>query len=138
MDGTSGALYSITFNALAAGLVSHSAHSTPSSAEWSKALVDALETLYKYTGARPPSRTLVDPLDAFVRTFADNHGGQQALDKAIREAQTAAEKTRDLQAKAGRAAYVGQDTLKEKQVPDPGAWGVVKILEGLQGSLSSR
>jgi len=135
MDGTSGALYSITFNALAAGFHNQDLTSAPTAKNWSIALAHALHSLYKYTNARPPSRTLVDPLDAFVRAFADSEGAN--LDEAVARATDAAERTKDLVAKAGRAAYVGQDTLKDRQVPDPGAWGVVKILEGLQAVLSA-
>lgn len=50
----------------------------------------------------------------------------------------AADRTRGIEAKAGRAAYVGQQALKEANVPDPGAWGVVKILEGIQQALDDR
>jgi dihydroxyacetone kinase len=135
MDGTSGALYSITFNALAAGFVKQDSNETCTAKMWSIALSHAVESLYKYTNARPPSRTLVDPLDAFTKTFAESEGND--LGNAIAEARTAAEKTKDLVAKAGRAAYVGQDALKDRQVPDPGAWGVVKILEGIQKALST-
>ena len=39
--------------------------------------------------------------------------------------------TRDIEAKAGRSAYVEGDWLKEKKVPDPGAWGVKVIIEAL-------
>jgi dihydroxyacetone kinase len=130
-----GALYSITFNALAAGVAKQDIDDEACTAKtWSIALSHAVESLYKYTNARPPSRTLVDPLDAFTKTFAGSEGS--ALDKAIADAHAAAEKTKDLVAKAGRAAYVGQDALKDRQVPDPGAWGVVKILEGIQKALS--
>jgi dihydroxyacetone kinase len=135
MDGTSGALYSITFNALAAGFVKQDIAETCTAKTWSIALSHAVESLYKYTNARPPSRTLVDPLDAFTNTFARSQGSE--FDQAIQDAHVAAEKTKDLVAKAGRAAYVGQDALKDRQVPDPGAWGVVKILVGIKKALST-
>ena len=45
----------------------------------------------------------------------------------------AALKTRDLEAKAGRSAYVEGDRLRQEKVPDPGAWGVKAIVEGLLG-----
>ncbi|KAI5451888.1 hypothetical protein NCC49_001190 [Naganishia albida] len=126
MDGTSGALYSIWTNALAAGF----APSTSADGDaWSRALSHALTTLYKYTSARRPSRTLIDPLAAFTE-FLSEHKGDFA--GAVQAALDAAENTRTIEAKAGRAAYVGQETLKEANVPDPGAWGVVKILEGIQ------
>lgn len=125
MDGTSGALYSIWTNALAAGF----AQSTSADAEaWSRALSHALTTLYKYTSARQPSRTLIDPLAAFTEYLSEHKGD---LSGAVQSAVDAAENTRKIEAKAGRAAYVGQETLREANVPDPGAWGVVKILEGI-------
>ena len=61
---------SIFFSALAQALQSsaHEGISTVNPGLWSKALTIALERLYTYTRARPPSRTLVDPLQAFVET----------------------------------------------------------------------
>jgi dihydroxyacetone kinase len=129
MDGTSGALYSIWTNALAAGFAT-STETSATPAAWSAALGHALTTLYKYTSARAPSRTLIDPLAAFTESFTSSRG--QDLAGAVEAAVKAAEHTRTIEAKAGRAAYVGQDALREANVPDPGAWGVVKILEGIQ------
>jgi dihydroxyacetone kinase len=125
MDGTSGALYSIWTNALAAGFAQSS---TADAGAWTRALDHALKTLYQYTSARRPSRTLIDPLAAFTEHLADKGD----LKGAIQAAVDAAEHTRTIEAKAGRAAYVGQETLREANVPDPGAWGVVKILQGIQ------
>ncbi|KAF7794311.1 hypothetical protein EIP86_005445 [Pleurotus ostreatoroseus] len=134
MGGTSGALYSIFFSALAQALQASasSGTSTASPSVWSKALSSALERLYTYTRARPPSRTLVDPLQAFVETLAGSPNVDFAA--AVKAAGDAALKTRDLSAKAGRSAYVEGDRLKQERIPDPGAWGVKAILEGLQGA----
>ncbi|KAJ9125697.1 hypothetical protein QFC22_000660 [Naganishia vaughanmartiniae] len=129
MDGTSGALYSIWTNALAAGFAT-STETSATPAAWADALGHALATLYKYTSARAPSRTLVDPLAKFTEAFSHSQGKDFA--GAVDEAVKAAEHTRTIEAKAGRAAYVGQDALREANVPDPGAWGVVKILQGIQ------
>jgi dihydroxyacetone kinase len=128
MDGTSGALYSIWLNALAGGFKDAG---RADFAAWSKALTHALSSLCAYTNARPPSRTLMDPLFAFTEVLE----GSKELSKAIEAANAATEKTKHIQAKAGRAAYVGQDQLKEAQVPDPGAFGVTKILEGIQSAI---
>jgi dihydroxyacetone kinase len=92
---------------------------------WNSALTSALARLYAYTRARPPSRTLVDPLTAFVHALPTGFEG------AIKAVQDAAERTRDIDAKAGRSAYVEGDWLKEQKVPDPGAWGVKVIVEAL-------
>ena len=94
---------------------------------WTESLTSALDKLYTYTRARPPSRTLVDPLDAFVKTLSS----QKNLSIAVKAAADAALNTRDLEAKAGRSAYVEGDRLKNERIPDPGAWGVKTILQAL-------
>ncbi|KAH9840217.1 dihydroxyacetone kinase [Rhodofomes roseus] len=133
MGGTSGALYSIFFSALAQGLQTHhSGASTLSPVLWSAALSSALTKLYTYTRARPPSRTLVDPLDAFVNALASSRGAD--LTGAVDKAGAAALQTRNLEAKAGRSAYVEGDRLKKEHIADPGAWGVKTILEGFVAS----
>jgi dihydroxyacetone kinase len=122
----------IFFSALAQGLLSSfpagSEQKIATSASWGHALTSALAKLYTYTRARRPSRTLIDPLSAFVENF-----GQEGknLDGAVQAAITATEKTRELDAKAGRSAYVESENLKKEKVPDPGAWGVKVILKGL-------
>ena len=49
----------------------------------------------------------------------------------MRAAVAAAEATRDVEAKAGRSAYVEGERLRSQRVADPGAWGVKVILENL-------
>ena len=119
----------IFFSALAQGLqasTSISGNVTPQA--WGQALNAALTKLYTYTRARPPSRTLVDPLSAFVETFLSSGYKFSIASKAAGDAAVA---TKDLEAKVGRSAYVEGDRLKKEQVPDPGAWGVKTILENL-------
>lgn len=83
--------------------------------------------MYTYTRARRPSRTLVDPLSAFVESF----GSGKSLVEAVGTAARAAEETKDVEAKAGRSAYIESESLKKEKVADPGAWGVKLILEAL-------
>ncbi|KAH8093308.1 dihydroxyacetone kinase [Cristinia sonorae] len=130
MGGTSGALYSIFFAALAQGFqLNNPNHSTQANLNlWTASLTSALTKLYTYTRARPPSRTLVDPLDAFITTVSD----KKDLVVAIQAAADAALQTRDLEAKAGRSAYVEGDRLRTERVPDPGAWGVRTILDAFR------
>jgi dihydroxyacetone kinase len=118
----------IFFSALAQGLEASASNASgvASAKIWTTALTSTLAKLYTYTRARPPSRTLVDPLAAFVETIK-----QGSFASAVKAAQDATEATKNLEAKAGRSAYVG-DTLKDKNIPDPGAWGVKIILESLQ------
>ncbi|KDE09614.1 hypothetical protein MVLG_00021 [Microbotryum lychnidis-dioicae p1A1 Lamole] len=135
MGGTSGGLYSIFFAALSKGVLQAAkdkGENKATSEVWAKALELALNTLYNYTLARPPSRTLVDPLAAFIITFGSDPAN---FDNAFNQAQEAAEATRTLVAKAGRAAYVDQDKIEKANVPDAGAWGVLKILQGVKAAL---
>lgn len=74
----------------------------------------------------------MDPLASFILTFSSDPSN---LTHAIKAAQEAAETTRDLGAKAGRAAYVDQEKIRDAAVPDAGAWGVWKLLEGMQKAL---
>ncbi|KIJ65709.1 hypothetical protein HYDPIDRAFT_187408 [Hydnomerulius pinastri MD-312] len=124
MGGTSGALYSIFFSSLAQALA-HSSATTATPEVWSNALRSALARLYSYTRARPPSRTLVDPLAAFVAALP------AGLEGAVEAVQDAAEKTKDIEAKAGRSAYVEGDRLRAERIADPGAWGVKVIIEAI-------
>ncbi|KAG9100895.1 Dihydroxyacetone kinase 2 [Ceratobasidium sp. 370] len=129
MGGTSGALYSIYLSALAQGL--QSTPTEPGREEYASAAAFALDRLYTYTRARPPSRTLVDPLEAFVKALRDESAG---LDQAFEAAHLAAENTKNLPARAGRAAYVEAETVKG--ICDPGAWGVRCLLQGLLNKAS--
>ena len=117
----------IFFSALAQGLTQTSSAEATLTI-WSTALRSALDRLYTYTRARPPSRTLVDPLAAFIEAFPS---GAALAAKAAKEA---ADKTRDLEAKAGRSAYVEGGRLRAERVPDPGAWGVRVVVDALVGN----
>ncbi|KAI0047127.1 dihydroxyacetone kinase 1 [Auriscalpium vulgare] len=129
MGGTSGALFSIFFSALAQGLTTAASGSGTATAQhWAQALSLALQKLYTYTRARPPSRTLVDPLAAFVTAL---EGDASDVGSAVQKAAQAAEHTRDVEARAGRSAYVEGNLLKRERVPDPGAWGIKVILEAV-------
>ncbi|KAF7303561.1 Dihydroxyacetone kinase [Mycena indigotica] len=127
MGGTSGALYSIFFSALAQGVQGAAGGqlTTATPELWATALTSALKKLYTYTRARPPSRTLVDPLAAFVESY------DKGFSEAVKAAAAAAEHTKDVDAKAGRSAYVDSALLTREKVADPGAWGVKTILEAI-------
>jgi len=71
---------------------------------------------------------MVDPLEAFITALPT-----LGLSGSADEAHKAAEKTKELVAKAGRGAYVNQEDLKKREVPDPGAWGIWRIVDGLRG-----
>jgi dihydroxyacetone kinase len=120
MDGTSGAIYSIFTQALAGHLQSAST--------WPDAFSSALKSLGNYTPARVGDRTLVDALEPFIKRLTA--GGD--LLTAIDDARKGTEATKGMKASLGRSVYVGGDI---GQVPDPGAVGVVRFLEGFAGEL---
>ncbi|VDB82871.1 unnamed protein product [Peniophora sp. CBMAI 1063] len=123
MGGTAGAILAIFFTALATTLP---AHAGDPSASWISAPSRALEELSAHTPARSGDRTLVDALHPFSITLGDT-GDIRAAAKAAREG---AEGTRDMRARLGRAAYVDGTTMKGLP-PDPGAWGIAALVEGL-------
>lgn len=130
MDGTSGAIYAIFLNALSHGLRIQSNGPKPVTVEvWSKALQTSLESLAKYTPARPGDRTLVDALYPFVESLAKT-GDVKAAAKA---AEDGANGTKGMQASLGRTVYVGGGGYQ--QVPDPGAHGLSQFLTGLSNGL---
>ncbi|KXT08641.1 hypothetical protein AC579_6559, partial [Pseudocercospora musae] len=117
MGGTSGALYCIYLTALATSL------STAPSV--SIALNQALETLCKYTKARMGDRTVMDALIPFCENLGKGTGEEEAVE-AVREG---VEGTKNLEAKLGRSTYL--DESATRGVPDPGAYGLLVLLEGM-------
>ncbi|KAF4435739.1 DAK2-Dihydroxyacetone kinase [Fusarium austroafricanum] len=137
MGGTSGAIYAIFLNAVANRLLELGADSTSRTiSEFiQQALQSGLDELCRYTPARIGHRTLMDALIPFVK----NYTLDGSLEGALAEARKGAESTRQMVAALGRASYVGQDRFDEEGgIPDPGALGVVSVLEGLCEGLESR
>ncbi|KAL8803769.1 MAG: hypothetical protein Q9182_002979 [Xanthomendoza sp. 2 TL-2023] len=131
MDGTSGALYAIFLNSLAANVrkqdSSNPTDLTPSM--WAQALDDSMRALGVYTPAQPGDRTLMDALVPFVETLKATGSTKQAAEAA----KIGAENTKGMKASLGRSVYVGGEGHKE--VPDPGAFGLSQFLTGLAEAL---
>ncbi|KAF2152819.1 dihydroxyacetone kinase [Myriangium duriaei CBS 260.36] len=135
MDGTSGALYSIFVNALRSFFVSAAGcNSNPSLLVDRKVWVDAVgaatSALSRYTPATIGDRTLMDTLIPFQRALTSGSSPQEAATIATR----AADGTKFMTAKLGRAVYVGGQESWVGTVPDPGAWGLSRFLAGIVGS----
>ncbi|KAL8786168.1 MAG: hypothetical protein Q9213_002938 [Squamulea squamosa] len=131
MDGTSGALYTIFLNSLAANVrkrdSAHTTDLTPSM--WAQALDDSVKALGVYTPAQPGDRTLMDALIPFVETLKTTGNIKQAAEAAKK----GAENTKGMKASLGRSVYVGGQGHTE--VPDPGAYGLSQFLTGLAEAL---
>ncbi|KAK4552281.1 hypothetical protein LTR86_010451 [Recurvomyces mirabilis] len=117
MGGTSGALYCIYLTALAGALASESSIA--------KALKSALEQLMKYTRARLGDRTMMDALIPFIDTLENSGDVKQAIEKA----KQGVDGTKKMEAQLGRSAYL--DESATRGVPDPGAYGLLILLEGM-------
>jgi len=120
MGGTSGALYCIYLTALAGALATESSVS--------KALQAALQQLMKYTRARLGDRTMMDALIPFIDTLQSTGDASQAVQKA----KEGVEGTKTMQASLGRSTYL--DESATRGVPDPGAYGLLILLEGIAGT----
>lgn len=125
MGGTSGGIYAIYLTSLVKNLQQLPNAEITSIAN---AMREALyEGLFKYTKARKGGRTLVDTLQPFVDTLVESGDLQLALEVAKKSCQ----ETATLQAKFGRASYVNEAEFQsEGGVPDPGAVGLLAIIEG--------
>ena len=54
--------------------------------------------------------------------------------KALTDAEKGVESTKKLEAKLGRSSYLDEATTRG--VPDPGAYGLLKLLEGMVSAVS--
>ena len=131
MGGTSGGLYSIYLTALVQNLKDAKEVSTKIVAD---ALYNALhDGLFKYTKARVGGRTMIDSLQPFVDTFKDTGD----LSKAVEAAKKGCEETKKLEASFGRSSYVNKEDLEaEGGIPDPGAVGLLALIEGFANSVN--
>ncbi|KAM5344194.1 hypothetical protein ACJ41O_012731 [Fusarium nematophilum] len=123
MDGTSGALYELFVTALASALQT-SPEETATVDTWATAAGVALKRLQAMTPARVGDRTVMDSLIPYVDALA-----QGDVDRAVEAARKGCDSTKGMEASLGRAVYVAGDNWDK--VPDPGAEGLVAIVEGL-------
>ncbi|KAH8659075.1 dhal domain-containing protein [Tricladium varicosporioides] len=117
MGGTSGALYCIFLSSLSQSL--------STSPTFSSAMQCSLNHLLKYTRARLGDRTMLDCLIPFVETWEKTGDVKKALGDASKGVET----TKKLEAKLGRSSYLSEAATNG--VPDPGAYGLLVLLEGM-------
>ena len=129
MGGTLGAIFGILLAALATSLRAHKSKnaSNPKLMEiLAPSLTQAVESLKRHTGARVGDRTVMDVLLPFQDTLEN----ERDMGKAVKSAEAAAEGTKDLKPKFGRASYVA-DGGEEQRLPDPGAWALMEMVKGI-------
>ncbi|CCH45848.1 dihydroxyacetone kinase [Wickerhamomyces ciferrii] len=133
MGGTLGAILFIFLKAVINNvelLIENNSNITPIEA-FSKSFKVGLETLYDYTKARVGHRTVMDVLIPFVESFAKD----QDILKSVEIAHDAAENTKNLKPKLGRATYVGNVDGDSILPPDPGAYGIYEAISALSLSV---
>mgnify|MGYP003365087365 CR=1 FL=1 len=115
--GSSGVLLSIFF----------AAASRSEQDRWQAALLEGVEAMQAYGGAREGDRTMLDALIPAVRALDDD----EAWDTVVRAAREGADRTAGMRkAGAGRASYVSADHLEN--VPDPGAEAIARLFEAMK------
>ncbi len=116
MGGSSGVILAIYFNA--------AGDAKGNGASIKDALVQGLTRVSEVGGAQVGDRTMIDALAPALDALGDG------LQAAATAARAGANSTADIhQAKAGRAAYVPSENLKDNN--DPGAEAVALVFEGL-------
>uniref|UniRef100_A0A480EJB5 Triokinase/FMN cyclase n=1 Tax=Sus scrofa TaxID=9823 RepID=A0A480EJB5_PIG len=134
MGGSSGALYGLFLTAAAQPLKAKT-----DLAAWSAAMDAGLEAMQKYGKAAPGDRTMLDSLWAAGQELqAWKSPGANllpVLTKAVKNAEAAAEATKNMEAGAGRASYISSARLDQ---PDPGAVAAAAILRAILEVLQSQ
>ncbi|KAI1812622.1 dihydroxyacetone kinase [Poronia punctata] len=135
LGGTLGGILGIFFVALRKALADNVSIATKDnnvSKLWAEAVRTALDSLTQYTPAKVGDRTVMDTLIPFAEGLAANGSFDEGVEAAI----SGAEKTKTLKPRLGRATYVGEGSQNGGDMPpDPGAWGAMVVIKGLQEGL---
>ncbi|KAH9885653.1 glycerone kinase [Xylariomycetidae sp. FL2044] len=99
---------------------------------WALAVNTALGNLERYTPAKVGDRTVMDTLIPFGQGLKSGR-----FEDGVAAAVGGAELTKTLAPRLGRATYVaaGKDASGGELPPDPGAWGAMVAIKGLQAGL---
>ncbi|WP_169945072.1 dihydroxyacetone kinase subunit DhaL [Microbispora sp. H11081] len=134
VGGASGPLYGTAFREMGKAF-GEAAEVSP--AELSAALDAALSGVRRLGGAAEGDKTMVDALAPAARALAqavrDGLKAEEALDAAAAAAGQGAEATIPLQARKGRASYLGPRSIGHE---DPGAASTALVLGALKAAAS--
>jgi dihydroxyacetone kinase len=126
MGGSLGAIFGILIAAFATALRNHETKTGDLMSILAPTFAQAVESLKQHTGARVGDRTVMDVLIPFANVL----NKERDFSKAVQCAEKAADGTKDLKAKFGRASYVGEGG-EEQRLPDPGAWAFMEMVKGM-------
>ena len=122
MGGSSGAMYSLLFEA-GAGVLESAEEITANLV--GKAFTTGISAMMKYGRAQAGDRTMIDALlpamTAYTTNLESSGSALTALESATCAAEEGAKATLTMKASAGRASYVPVSELKH---PDPGAHAI--------------
>ena len=139
MGGTSGALYAVFFTALASSLCTSEETNEASFNSLKKSTSAALRSLEGVTAARVGDRTMMDALIPFVHSLEVDRDEDYsvALSRALEAAKLGCEGTSNIKSQFGRSTYISTEDVEDttKGLADPGACGVVAIVEGILHAL---
>ena len=97
----------------------------------------ALAAIVDLGAATPGDKTMVDALDPAITALRDGVGAGQSLPVALRQAADAAERgmraTIPLQARKGRASYLGERSIGHQ---DPGATSAALVMRALERTVA--
>lgn len=132
MGGTLGGILGIFFVSLRSALENNveSGATKDLVTLWAQSVRSALDSLRRYTPAQVGDRTVMDTLIP----FADGMKGGD-FGAGVQAAVDGAEATKTMKPKLGRATYVGGGSDSKELPPDPGAWGAMVAIQGLQQGL---
>jgi dihydroxyacetone kinase-like protein len=131
VGGASGPLYGSAFRSMGKALEGPSADATTFAA----ALREGLAAIQKLGAAAPGDKTIVDALSPAIEAFerAAPEGFAAAAAAAASAAEAGAKETIPLQARKGRASYLGPRSVGHQ---DPGATSTALILRALADTTS--
>ncbi|KAL7936492.1 Dak1 domain-containing protein [Trichoderma chlorosporum] len=130
MGGTLGGILGIFFVSLRAAVEKNIGLAQNPVTLWGAALGTALENLCRYTPAKVGDRTVMDTLIPFAAVM-----GESGFDSGVKAAENGADATKTMKPRLGRATYVGVSSENKELPPDPGAWGAMVAIRGLQEGL---
>ncbi|CAJ0581558.1 unnamed protein product, partial [Mesorhabditis spiculigera] len=124
IGGTGGAIYALLLES-ASDSFETSAHPR----DFGQGLRKGIETVMKYGRAKPGDRTMVDTLHAVAEAMSSDFSAtKETVSELCNIANEAAEKTAEMKAHAGRAAYTAEDVQTK---PDAGATAAAIWIEAI-------
>jgi dihydroxyacetone kinase len=133
VGGTSGPLYAVFFIRAASAFCpdtdNNNSKEWKSASRWKEAIRNGISGIEELGGCSRGDKTMLDALYPVFDTLENNRVESEiGMESLVQAAKDGAEKTRDLEARAGRARYVQGKGLGKI---DPGAFAVYLLLKAL-------